>query len=125
MAYTITWRAAGVVWTFHGLLTNEDVIQANLDIYGDRRFDDLSYQIVDTTRVERFDASPEAMEEAASMDEAASLHNAHLLVAVVANSAAALEVAQHYESAMKMSPWRIGIFRSMEDAENWLGSLAG
>lgn len=125
MAYRIIWQPRGVIWTFYDALTSEDAIQANLDIYGDPRFDDLRYQIVDISGVKEFKATSDAMEETAAMDEAASLHNPHQIVAVVVNEGDASEMAEMYKSAMKDSPWKVAIFSSMEDAEQWIHSFAG
>lgn len=123
MAYKIKWLAEGVLWTFHGTLSSEDAIQANLDIYGDSRFDDLRYQIVDISKVEQFKATEEAMTETAAMDEAASLNNPRLIIAVVAKKVEAIKIAELYKSAMKNSPWEVAIFDSMDESEKWVNSF--
>ncbi len=125
MPYEITWKTEGILWTFHGSLTGEDAIQANLDIYGDPRFDDLRYQIVDISKVEQFDIPSESLETAAAMDEAAALNNPRLVVAVVAPEGEALRVAEMYKSAMRSSSWKVEIFCSMEEAREWVGLECG
>lgn len=122
MSYTIAWDNRGVVWTFYGVLTCDDVVQANLDIYGDSRFDELRYQVVDISDVERFDVSADAMEVAASMDEVASLSNPHLVVAVVATGEEGVAVAEMYLADMKDTSWEVRIFPSMADAGAWIQS---
>jgi hypothetical protein len=122
MPYSINWEPDGIIWTFQRILTNRDVIEANLAIYGDPRFDDLRYQIVDLSGVERFDVSNEALQEAAAMDEAAALNNPNLVVAVVATGEEAMDVAETYEAAMGSSRWKVRIFRSMKEAEQWVRS---
>jgi len=119
MPYKITWKPGGVIWEFHGVLAGKDAIQANLDIYGDPRFDDLRYQLVDISAVEQFNIPDEALETAAAMDEAAALSNPRLVVAVVATKREALKVAELYKSAMSTSKWKVEIFCSMEDAKKW------
>ena len=125
MSYAITWSTEGVIWTFSGVLTGEDAIQANLDIYGDPRFDDLRYQIVDISGVERFELSSEALETAAAMDEAAALNNSHIVVAVVAPGQMALLAAQTYKSAMRTASWKTEIFGSLEEARDWALATGG
>ncbi|MEW5774595.1 MAG: hypothetical protein AB1916_13835 [Thermodesulfobacteriota bacterium] len=125
MPYKTTWRPGGVIWTFSGVFTGEDAIQANLDIYGDPRFDDLRYQIVDISQVERFNLPNEAVETAAAMDEAATLSNPRLIVAVVAPTGEALKAAESYKSAMSESRWKVRIFCSMEDAREWVRPSCG
>ena len=120
MPYKITWETGGVLWSFHGTLTGEDALQANLDIYGDPRFDDLFYQIVDISGVERFAASSEDLEAAAAMDDAATISNPRLVVAVVAATSEAVQVAEAYAAAMTTSCWKIRVFCSMEEARQWV-----
>jgi hypothetical protein len=120
MPYNITWKPGGVIWTFHGEITGQEAIQANKDIYGDPRFDDLRYQIVDLLGVERFNLPTEDLEAAAAMDEAATLTNPSLLVTVVATEKEALNLANVYKSAMRESSWNVEIFSSIEAAEAWI-----
>ncbi len=122
MPYSISWKPDGIIWTFHHILTNDDVIQANLDIYGDPRFDDLRYQIVDISDVRQFHVTNEVFDEAAAMDEAAALSNPNLVVAVVATSEEAVNVAETYEAAMNSSRWKVRTFCSMKEAEQWVRS---
>lgn len=123
MPYTIKWNTGGILWTFHGVLTSTDAIQANLNIYGNPRFDDLCYQIVDISGVEQFNVTNDALVEAAAMDEAAALSNPRLVVAVVASGEEGVTVAEAYQSAMGSSAWEIKIFSSMKDAMEWVGSF--
>ena len=120
MPYKISWENEGVIWTFYGVLAGEEVIQANLDIYGDPRFDNLRYQLVDISAVEQFKISDEALETAAAMDEAATLSRPRLVVAVIAAKGEALRVAELYKSAMKTSSWKVEIFCSMQEAKEWV-----
>jgi hypothetical protein len=122
MPYCISWKPDGIIWTFHHILTNDDVIQANLDIYGDPRFDDLRYQIVDISGVRQFHVTNDIFDEAAAMDEAAALSNPNLVVAVVATGEEAVTVAETYEAAMSSSRWEVRIFNSMEKAVQWVRS---
>ena len=120
MPYEIRWMTDGVLWTFSGVLTGGDAIQANLDIYGDPRFDDLAYQIVDISNVEQFKLESDELETTAAMDEAAALSNPRLIVAVVAPEGEALQVAETYRSAMRPSSWKVEIFPTMAEATAWV-----
>ncbi|MGE4299309.1 MAG: hypothetical protein AB7E47_14930 [Desulfovibrionaceae bacterium] len=122
MPYDIAWEPNGVVWTFHGVLTGVETRQANLDIYGDSRFDGLRYQIVDLLHVERFAVTSDALDESAALDEVASFTNPRLVVAVVAAEEEAISIAEMYQSAMKASCWEVQIFPSMGEARDWIYS---
>ena len=123
MPYTITWMTKGVIWAFHGTITGQDGIKANQDIYGDPRFDDLRYGIVDLSKAKQFNLSAEDVEIAAALDEAATLSNPRLVVAIVTVEKEALKFAELYKSAMTKTNWKVEIFPSMEDAEDWVRLL--
>jgi len=123
--YKITWKARGVIWTFSGSLTGKDAIQANLDIYGDPRFDDLRYQIVDISEVEQFNIASEDLDAAASLDDAATISNNRLIVAIVAANMEAVKVAKLYEAAMETCAWKVKIFGSLQDAQEWIRLTCG
>lgn len=123
MPYNISWKPRGVIWTFHGTITGQDGIKANQAIYGDPRFDSLRYGIVDLSRAKQFNLSGEDVETAAALDEAATLSNPRLVLAIVADAKEALRFAELYKSAMSKTRWKVEIFPSMEDAEDWISHL--
>lgn len=120
MAYEISWQKRGIIWTFYGVVTAGDTRQASLDILGDPRFVDLRYQIVDISNVEHFKLSSDDMDEAGALDEAATLSNLRIIVAVVAASDDAVKIAKMYQSAMRQAKWPVEIFRTMDDAREWI-----
>lgn len=120
MPYKIAWKTGAIIWTFYGTVTGKDAIQANLGIYGDPRFDNLRYGIVDISEVEQFNIADEDLDVAAALDNAATITNSHLAIAVIAGTDEAIRVAKIYESAMAMSKWKVKTFSSMKDAQQWL-----
>lgn len=125
MPYKITWKPRGVIWTFYNSITSHEAMQANLDIYGDPRFDDLLYQIVDISAVDKFDVIDEDLDTAAALDHAATLSNSRLVVAIVATKKEAIEVAKLYEAGMRDSSWKVRVFCSIEDARKWIALSGG
>lgn len=122
MPYEISWKDKGIIWTFYGVVTAVETRQASLDILGDPRFVDLHYQIVDISTVEQFNLTSEDMDEAGALDEAATLSNLRIIVAVVAASDDAMKIAKMYKSAMRQAKWPVEIFRTMDDATEWIRS---
>ncbi len=122
MPYEISWKDKGIIWTFYGVVTAGETRQASLDILGDPRFVDLHYQIVDISTVEQFNLTSEDMDEAGALDEAATLSNLRIIVAVVAASDDAMKIAKMYKSAMRQAKWPVEIFRTMDDATEWIRS---
>jgi hypothetical protein len=112
-------------WKYTGLLTGDELLQSNLEIYGDPRFDGLRYQIVDMLGVEAFDVSTESMEEVTLMDLGASKTNPRLIVAVVATDLQGERLVELYETVTGGAPWETELFVSLEEARAWITSKCG
>ena len=121
MSYTISWTETGVIWTYTGLLTGSEIIESNDAIYGDARFDDLRYQIVDMSGVDSFQVSELEMRQMAHLDKAAARTNPHIRIAVVAPAGPAREVAEAYAKHSTDAIWKSETFNRMEEAQDWLG----
>jgi len=121
MSYTISWTNNGVEWTYSGVLSFKDIIESNEAIYGDPRFDDLRYQIVDLTKVDSFEVSDQNMKQIAHLDKAAARTNPRIRLAVIAVEGGGLDVAKAYKKHSENSAWESEIFDTREEAEAWLG----
>ena len=119
MSYSTTWEESGVVWTFHGKVTGDEVLQANREIYGDPRFDRLRYQIVDLTGVESFDVTEDDMAVIAAHDRAAARSKPHVRIAVAAEDEIIKDLSAFYDAVMVGAPWHQRIFDSMSEAREW------
>jgi hypothetical protein len=86
MPYTTHWEDRGIRWVFTGVLTNEELLNANLDIYDDPRFMEMRYQVVDFLQVTNFNVTPEVVREIGILDEKASQRNPDVKVAVIATN---------------------------------------
>lgn len=120
MPYNIEWIDRGVYWSFTGNVTGEDILQSNFDIYGDERFDDLTYQIVNLLDAETINVSERHMQKVAHLDAAAARSNNNIRVAVVAREADARLLKEHYEKHSSGNGWPVKLFDSLEDAEAWI-----
>lgn len=124
MPYATEWETRGVVWRFWGVVTGDELLQSNHEIYGDERFDRLAYQIVDLTRVEQFAVSEDDMLVMAASDRAAALSNGNIHVAVAAKNADVKRLSAIYEAASVRSPWVQRVFETVEEARRWVDDLA-
>jgi len=120
MPYEIEWRDRGVYWTYTGVVTGEDILQSNFDIYGDERFDDLKYQIENLLEAESIQVSERHMQKVAHLDAAAARTNKDVRVAVVAREADAAMLQKLYEKHSKDEGWPARLFDSVEAAEAWV-----
>ena len=119
MPYSTTWEPGGVIWTFWGVVSGDEILRSNQEIYGDTRFDDLTYQIVDLTRVERFEVTRDDMALIAASDKAAARSNPNIRVAVAACDDVPRQLSLFYESAIAGSPWQQRVFDTVTEARSW------
>lgn len=120
MPYVTTWEESGVLWTFRGQVTGDEILRANQEIYRDPRFQRLTYQIVDLTGVERFDVTEDDMAMIAVNDRIASRSKPGVRVAIAADDEIIKDLSAFYDAVMVGSPWRQRIFDSMSEAREWL-----
>ena len=120
MPYTTTWNRQGVVWTYSGVLTGQEALQSNLEIYGDERFDDLHYQIADFTAVTDNQISDLHTKKIAYLDRAAAQTNPNIKVAIVMKDVEHLNTADVYSELSKHSPWELKVCHSLEEAQAWV-----
>jgi len=120
MPYATTWEESGVLWTFRGKVTGDEILRANQEIYSDPRFHRLTYQIVDLTAVERFDVTEDDMAMVAVQDRAAARSKPSVRVAVAAADEIIKDLSAFYDAVMVGSPWHQRIFDSMTEARDWL-----
>jgi hypothetical protein len=122
LPHSTDWEPKGIVWTFWGVVTGEELLSSNHEIYGDPRFDALHYQIVDLTGVEQFVVSEDDMIILAATDRAAALSNGSMRVAVAAVDGAIRELSRLYAEASGGSPWRQEMFDTVAEAREWVAS---
>jgi len=125
MPFSTTWEESGVLWTFRGNVTGDEILKASREIYADPRFQHLTYQIVDLTGVESFDVTEDDMARIAASDRAAARSTPHVQVAVAAADETIKDLSAFYDAAMVGSPWNQRIFDSMSEAREWLGQPRG
>jgi gamma-glutamyl-gamma-aminobutyrate hydrolase PuuD len=120
MPYATTWEEAGVLWTFRGEVTGDEILRANQEVYRDPRFHQLTYQIVDLTGVERFDVTEDEIAMVAVHDRAAARSRPSVRVAVAATDEIIKDLSAFYDAVMVGSPWHQRIFDSEREAREWL-----
>ena len=120
MPYTTTWTSNGVIWTYSGVLTGQEALQSNIEIYGDERFDDLDYQIADFTQVTENQISEIHTKKIAYLDQAAAETNSRIKVAIVIEDSSFLNTADIYSELSQNSPWQLKVCHSLEEAEAWV-----
>ena len=120
MPYTTHWEDRGIRWVFTGVLTNEELLNANLDIYDDPRFMEMHYQVVDFLQVTNFNVTPEVVREIGILDEKASQRNPDVKVAVIATNLFHKGLTRMWELSGGGAIWQTAIFEDEETARVWV-----
>ncbi len=122
MPYEVTWEDRGVLWRFWDVVTGDELVQANLDIYSDPKFESMEYEIAIFSDSVVFKASTETVRRVAEMDMDASKKNPKVVVLVVASQLVIRGLVNLYRlqhEAMGGS-WKIEYFDTEEEARTWL-----
>lgn len=102
-------------------MTGNELLQSNFDIFGDERFDDLRYQIVDLTAVEKVEVTESHMRKVAHLDMAAARSNPRVKIAVVAADQDGQFLSDTYDKYTNgKSPWFTQVFTNISEAEAWV-----
>lgn len=120
MSYNITWKNKCAYWHFYGTLTGEEALQSHVDVYGDPRFEDIRYKLVDFTDVSKFETSEDSLKRVAFMDKAAAHTNSRIAMLIVANTDEAKEILATYAKHSKGIAWSLKTYDTLDAAEAWL-----
>ena len=122
MSYTTTWEDNGILWQLSGIVSSQEIFEFTNTFYADPRSDDIKYQIVDCSCIEKFDLGDETMREVASLDAAASLTIKNIKVALVGKAEHVKKINQEYSENFQSfsSNWIIKIFDDIDSARLWI-----
>jgi hypothetical protein len=108
-----------VTWNFWGVVSGDELVEANQEVYAQEQFRQVRFQIVDLTQVERFDVSPADMRTLARNDHVASRLNPSVRVAVVATDETVRILSLYYEGQISDTTWDQQVFDTKSAAEEW------
>ena len=121
LPYTLNWSDDHTVILFSGQATYQELREIGPTHYGDSRFDDIRYVIVDFTHADLAHITWDKPTILASIDSTAVRYNLKLRLAfVVANENQRMLCEQYIEDSSRFcSSWSHQIFYNTEDAYKW------
>ena len=122
MPYTIAWEPKGVCWEYSGNVTGDEIVEASTSIYGDPRFDDLRYKLVNFIGADAIDMNEKQVDIVSSQHKAAAISNPHIKTAIVSKTVT--ENIKKFVFNLNDSPWPVKVFDDIEEANKWLGRKA-
>ena len=120
--YKLEWESKGAYWKYYGDVSGREIIEASKIIYGDPRFDDLKYKLVDFLDTESIQIGINEITEIAVQHKAAAITNPNIKTAIVIKDSNK-EIALSFASFFKDSSWEVKIFRDLNEARNWVGKI--
>ena len=119
MSHQLKWESKGVYWKYSGHVSGEEVIDASTIIYGDPRFDNLRYKLVDFLDVELFEMTETDMLKIAAQHNVAIISNPRIKNALIYNSHTK-SLTEKFCDFFKDSSWDVRAFQNLNEANNWL-----
>ena len=122
MSYELIWENRGVVFQFRDVVTGDELVQSNLDVYSDPKFESIEYELANFSDTVRFEASSEMVRRVAAMDAAASKRNPNIIVAIVASQTVIRGLVNLYrmQSEVAGGTWVTEFFETEPEARKWL-----
>lgn len=120
MSSKLIWEPDGVYWRYYGKVSGKEIIDASTSIYGDPRFDNLKYKLVDFLDIESFEIDKKEIIQIAFQHKAAEISNPNVKNAIVMKSKSN-ELVNTFSSFFSGSSWEVKIFNDLHNASVWLG----
>lgn len=119
MGFTVKWQKRGVIVVFDGILKADDIIKANNNLYGDKRFDTMEYQIFDYRFVDGHDIDESDIGVIGILDKSASKWNRNIKSCNITSDEFGIQMIEKYAEIMNETGWETRIFTNLEDALEW------
>ena len=123
MSYELIWENGGLIFSYSGIVTNEDAIQSNKQYYNNSLSDDLKYQIVDFTNADKITIDEETVVTIAALDKGQSHSMSdNQKIAFVGNHDNLDIVFNTYSTVLASldSGWFVAYFYDIDSAREWV-----
>ena len=122
MSHLNIWEKKGLYRKFENNINGEEVLMSNYSIQGDPRFDDIKYVINDFTQIIDFEVSSADINVIAATDNAASISNPDIKIAMISTHDPLLAWIKRYCEIMKDVPFECKIFSNIDDTYKWVSA---
>jgi glycerophosphoryl diester phosphodiesterase len=122
MTFNINWDKRGVYVKFRGVVTAQDLIDANNYVISNANFDKIHYQIFDFSNIDDFKITSYDINIIGVMDKSQTTVKKKMKVAVVSDDDYVKEITGEYAQIMSNSDWDTKVFPTNELAKKWVSS---
>ena len=123
MASKIIWEENGILVKHSGTVTNEEVMEINDIMYGDKRYESITYQIADYTEVTNNLLTAANAKVIGTLDRTSSVWSSkRMRLAVVTTDEKFVPIVKTYFKEFEKTDWEGRIFDTLEMAYDWVKS---
>lgn len=119
MTFNINWDKKGVYIKFRGLVTAQDLIDANNYVISNANFELINYQIFDFLNIDNFKITSYDISIIGVMDKSQTDFKKEMKVAIITDDDDVKRITSEYDQIMSGSNWITKIFSTLEDARTW------
>ena len=112
----------GVEFIGSGVVTGEDIIAANKEIYSNKNFSKQRYKIVDRTNCTEYKVSTVEIRIIAEQDKAAAKTNPNIIIALISTTDLQYGISRMYQAYVRDIGFLVEVFRNRKSAEEWVDS---
>lgn len=120
MSFSVNWRASNVVITFLDILSFDEMYEAKKTIYGDSRYAEMKYQIIDLTNVHKIQLTKQDIHVLSTLEKSSAVWNNNLKLAIITLDKKYIEMIATYFKIMKNTNWSFKVFDTIDAAHEWL-----
>jgi hypothetical protein len=122
MPYEVIWEPHGVLKRYWGHLSKAEHAASSGELYGDPRFDAVTYVINDFSAVESHSIDQDEIDSYNATRIGCATYKPKIRGALVATSPEMVALCQLIVDPLYASPHEVRMFLSLADARNWLKS---
>ena len=103
-----------------GIVTGEEIIKAQEEIYDEENLQKQKYQIIDRTHCTEYQVSSEDIERISDIDNRASEVNSYIIIAVVSSTPLQYGMTRMWQAYIKEDRFMTKIFSDRKSADEWI-----
>ena len=103
-----------------GIVTGEEIIKAQDEIYNEENLQKQKYQIIDRTHCTEYQVSSEDIERISDRDNRASEVNSYIIIAVVSSTPLQYGMTRMWQAYIREDRFVTKIFADRKSADEWI-----
>ena len=103
-----------------GIVTGEEIIKAQEEVYNEENLQKQKYQIIDRTHCTEYQVSSEDIERISDIDNRASEVNSYIIIAVVSSTPLQYGMTRMWQAYIKEDRFMTKIFSDRKSADEWI-----